>query len=106
MEIDHEIFSMVILSLLLIQEVHLSVSGERMCTILVNCLEDYVCPVKLWLGKLTYWVDWAVKPQHKQTNQTYFESNHYKNLTEVLLMSTHNICYHGQITIILFGYHS
>ena len=40
MEIDHEIFSMVILSLLLIQEGQLSVSGERMCIILVNCLED------------------------------------------------------------------
>ena len=32
MEIDHEIFSMVILSLPLIQEVQLSASGERMCT--------------------------------------------------------------------------
>ena len=39
-EIDHEIFSMVILSLPLIQEGQLSVSGERMCTILVNHLED------------------------------------------------------------------
>ena len=39
-EIDHEIFSMVILSLPLIQEWQLSVSGERMCTILVNRLED------------------------------------------------------------------
>ena len=39
-EIDHEIFSKVILSLLLIQEGQLSVSGERMCTILVNRLED------------------------------------------------------------------
>ena len=38
MEIDLEIFSMVILSLLLIQEGQLSVSGERMCTILVNRL--------------------------------------------------------------------
>ena len=35
-EIDHEIFSTVILSLQLIQEGHLSVSGDRMCTILVN----------------------------------------------------------------------
>ena len=35
-EIDHEIFSTVILSLQLIQEGHLSVSGERMCTIMVN----------------------------------------------------------------------
>ena len=39
-EIDHEIFSTVILSLPLIQEVQLSVSGERMCTILVNRLEN------------------------------------------------------------------
>ena len=39
-EIDHEIFSMVILSLPLIQEGQLSVSGERMCTILVNRIED------------------------------------------------------------------
>ena len=37
---DREIFSMVILSLPLIQEGQLSVSGERMCTILVNRLED------------------------------------------------------------------
>ena len=40
LEIDHEIFSTVILSLPLIQEGQLSVSGERMCTILVNHLED------------------------------------------------------------------
>ena len=39
-EIDHEVFSMVILSLPLIQEGQLSVSGETMCTILVNRLED------------------------------------------------------------------
>ena len=39
-EIDNEIFSTVILSLPLIQEGQLSVSGERMCTILVNRLED------------------------------------------------------------------
>ena len=38
MEIDHEIFSTVILSLPLIQEGQLSVSGERMCTILVRGL--------------------------------------------------------------------
>ena len=37
---DYEIFSMVILSFQLIQERQLSVSGERMCTILVNCLAD------------------------------------------------------------------
>ena len=36
----NEIFSMVILSLPLIQEGQLSVSGERMCTILTNRLED------------------------------------------------------------------
>ena len=39
-EIDHEIFSTVILSLPLIQEGQLSVSGERMYTIRVNRLED------------------------------------------------------------------
>ena len=39
-EIDHEIFSTVILSLPLIQEGQLSVSGERVCTVLVNRLED------------------------------------------------------------------
>ena len=39
-EIDHEIFSRVILSLPLIQEGQLSISGERMCTVLVNRLED------------------------------------------------------------------
>ena len=39
-EVDHEIFSTVILSLPLIQEGQLSVSGERMCTILANRLED------------------------------------------------------------------
>ena len=39
-EIDREIFSTVILSLPLIQEGQLSISGERMCTILVNRLED------------------------------------------------------------------
>ena len=36
----HEIFSTVILSLLLIQEGQLSASEERMFTILVNHLED------------------------------------------------------------------
>ena len=38
--IDHKIFSTAIVSLSLIQEGQLSVSGERMCTILVNRLED------------------------------------------------------------------
>ena len=52
-EIDHEIFSTVILSPPLIQEGQLSLSGERMCTILVNRLEDYAWPVNVWLGKLT-----------------------------------------------------
>ena len=37
---DHGIFSAVILSLPLIQEGQLSVSDERMCTVLFNCLED------------------------------------------------------------------
>ena len=52
-EIDHELFSTVILSLPLIQKGQLSVSGERMCTIQVNGLEHSACPVNVWLGKLT-----------------------------------------------------
>ena len=47
-ETDHEIFSTVILSLLLIQEGQLSVSGKRKYTIVVNRLEDYACPLKVW----------------------------------------------------------
>ena len=39
-EIDHEIFSTIILSFPLIQEGQLSVSGERMRTIMVNHKED------------------------------------------------------------------
>ena len=39
-ESDHKIFSTVILSLPCIREGQLSVSGEKMCTILVNRLED------------------------------------------------------------------
>ena len=39
-EIDHEIISTAIFSLPLIQEGQLTVSCERMCTILVNRLED------------------------------------------------------------------
>ena len=45
-EIDHEIFSTVILYLQLIQEGQLSVSGERMCTILVNRLRGLSLPSK------------------------------------------------------------
>ena len=37
---DEVRFVFVILSLPLIEEGQLSVSGKRMCTILVNCLED------------------------------------------------------------------
>ena len=39
-EIDHGLFSTVILSLPLIQEGQLFISGKRMCTILVNRIED------------------------------------------------------------------
>ena len=54
-EIDHEILSMFILSLLLIQGGQVSVSGKRMHNTneLVNRLEDLAHPVKVWLGKLT-----------------------------------------------------
>ena len=47
LEINHEIFSMVILSLPLIQIGQLSVSGNIMCTILGNPLEDLAFPVKV-----------------------------------------------------------
>ena len=40
LDIDNEIISTIILSLQLIQEGQLLFSGERMCTILVNCLEN------------------------------------------------------------------
>ena len=43
---------MVILSLALIQGGQLSISGDRMCTILINRLKDYVCPVKMRLASL------------------------------------------------------
>ena len=72
-EIDHEIFSTVILSLPLIQEGQLSVSGERMCTIPVNRLEDYACPVNVWLGKLTTLdmspLGWLGRKTSTQTNK-------------------------------------
>ena len=71
-EIDHEIFSTVILSLPLIQEGQLSVSGERMCTLLVNRLEDWACPVNVWLGKLTALdmtpLGWLGRKTSTQTN--------------------------------------
>ena len=73
-EIDHEIFSTSILSLPLIQEGQLSVSGKRMCTILVNRLEDYPCPVNVWLGKLTALdmtpLGWLGRKSSTQTNKT------------------------------------
>ena len=71
-EIDHEIFSTVILSRPLVQEGQLSVSGERMCTILVNRLEDLACPVNVWLGKLTALdmtpLGWLGRKTSTQTN--------------------------------------
>ena len=64
---------MVILSLPLIQEGQLSVSGKRMCTILVNCLEDLAFPVKVWLGKLTMLdmspLGWLGRKTSTQTNK-------------------------------------
>ena len=69
---DHKLFSRGILSLPLIQEGQLSVSGERMCTILVTRLEDWAYPVKVWpCSTWLQWVDWAVKPQHKTNTKTF-----------------------------------
>ena len=53
-EIDHEIFSTVILSLPLIQEGQLSVSGERMCTILIN-LHERMLPTSAGVEPATSW---------------------------------------------------
>ena len=47
MEIDHEIFSTVILSLSLIQQGQLLVSGERICTSIGKSLREAV-QEKLW----------------------------------------------------------
>ena len=93
-EIRHELFSTIILSLPLIQEGQLSVSGERMCTILVNRLEDYSLPSK---SVFRYTerarhdpIEFcAVKPVHKQTNQTFpvscmFVNNAQKHMLYVL----------------------
>ena len=50
----HEIFSTVILSLPLIQERgSCQLLAKESAHVLVNCLEDYACPGKKWLGKLT-----------------------------------------------------
>ena len=53
MKIGSEVFSMVILPLVLIQEGKLLVSGERMYKVLVNCLKGQSLPVKMWSDKLT-----------------------------------------------------
>ena len=60
-------------SLPLIQEGQLSVSGERMCLLLVNRLEDKACPVNVWLGKLTALnmtpLGWLGRKTSTQTNK-------------------------------------
>ena len=88
-EIDHEIFSMVILSLLLIQEGQLSVSGERMRTILVNRLEDKACPANVWLGKLTA-LDMAPLGWLGRKTSTQTIKHHHLDLTTVMLIETSN----------------
>ena len=53
--------------------IDLSVSGERMCTILVNRLEDLACPVNVWLGKLAALdmtpLGWLGRKTSTQTNK-------------------------------------
>ena len=58
------------------QEGQMSVTGERMCTILVNRLEDYACPVSVRLSKLTAldtsplgWLDRKTSPQRNKQGQ-------------------------------------
>ena len=52
-----------------------AVSGERMCTILVNRLEDKACPVNVWLGKLTALdmtpLSWLGRKTSTQTKYTW-----------------------------------
>ena len=71
-KIDHEIFSTAILSLPLIQARQLSVSGET-CILLVNRLEDWACPVREGLGKLTALdmtpLGWLVRKTSTQANK-------------------------------------
>ena len=53
-------------------------SVERMCTILVNLLEDLSCPVKVWLGKLTFhqlfWELWLFS--HSSCSGLFFIQNY------------------------------
>ena len=88
-EIDHEIFSTVILSLPLIQERQLSVSGERMCTILVKSLEDWACPVNVWLGKLTALdmtqLGWLGRKTSTQTNKQWAELCPVENFSRLFV---------------------
>ena len=75
---DFKIFSTVGLSL-----PQLSVSSERMCTILVIRLEDKACPVKVWLGKLTALdmipLGWLDRKTLTQANKQYL-SYHFDNI--------------------------
>ena len=49
------------------------ISGRRMCTNLVNRLEDEACPVDVWLGKLTMLdmspLGWLGRKTSTQTNR-------------------------------------
>ena len=53
----------------------LSISGEKMCTILVNRLDDKSCVVKVWLGKLTALdmtpLGWLGRKTSTQTKKTF-----------------------------------
>ena len=45
---------------------------------------------------MTHWVDWAVKPQHKQkTNKKGDKYFHFRviSLSEAVLTSNHNLCF-------------
>ena len=74
LEIDHKIFSMVILLLLLIQEGLMSVTSERMWA--KYCMvkpPSQACPEKSVIRLndhlyMTIAVDWDVKPQTKQND--------------------------------------
>ena len=70
LDIYHEIFSTIIISLLLIQEGQLSVSSERMCISIVGWLTERTkpaqekCGLVNWLAQYDLnFVNWAIKLQ-------------------------------------------
>ena len=67
-----------------------------MCTILVKRLEDWACPVKVWLGKLTT-LDMTQIGQHNQTNKFYFIS--FRTIEPILILWKSNTTQAGAVDV-------